>query len=552
MTKSKSEMIFIPLGGTGEIGMNLNLYGYEGKWLMVDLGVTFGETSSRGFEIIMPDPSFIIERKDDLVGIVLTHAHEDHIGAVPYLWAELRCPIYATPFTAALVRHKLYDAGIHKEAILHEIPVGGTIDLNPFRVKYVTLTHSIPEPNAVLIETDAGRVLHTGDWKFDPAPLVGDDVDRNALAELGQLGIDALVCDSTNAMEKGRSGSEGEVRESLLKLVQNYPDGRLAIACFASNIARLETIAIAAKSIGRRVGLVGRSLWRMNEIARDLGYLKDLDPFLSEQEAALMARNKILLICTGSQGEPMAALTRISNGTHPHIKLQAGDSVVYSSRMIPGNEKAIFAVQNNLVKMGVELLTAKDEFTHVSGHPSQDELTQMYQWVKPRCVIPVHGEARHLLAQGRHAKACQVPEVIVTENGAVIRIGPDYSEIIDTVPVGRWAMDGKTLTPLTKPLLRMRERVFSNGFLAVTIALDIKGLLRGDPQLSSFGVWDYDPEDEEWWNACELVREIIAGLTPVERRNDNVIMEIIEAAFRKHTRNVFGKKPLIEVNVIRV
>lgn len=549
---SKSELVFIPLGGTGEIGMNLNLYGYEGKWLMVDLGVTFGEANSRGFEVIMPDPSFIIERRDDLVGIVLTHAHEDHIGAVPYLWSELRCPVYATPFTAALVQHKLRDAGLLDQVPLHIIPVSGSVDLDPFKVKFVTLTHSIPEPNAVLIECKGGRVLHTGDWKFDPEPLVGDDVDKNALIEIGNLGVDALVCDSTNAMEEGSSGSEAQVREALFEMVQNYPEGRLAIACFATNIARLETIALAAKSIGRRVGLVGRSLWRMYEIGREHGYFKKLDPFVSEQEAANVARNKILLICTGSQGEPMAALSRISNGTHPHIKMQAGDTVIYSSRMIPGNEKAIFAVQNKLVKMGIELVTPKKDMIHVSGHPSRDELAQMYQWLKPRCVIPVHGEARHLLAQGKLAKACQVPEAIVTENGAVIKIGPGPAEIIDKVAVGRWALDGNTLTPLTKPLLKMRERVISNGFVAVTVALDMKGLLRGNPQISAFGVWDYDPEDEEWWAACELVREIIATLSAGERRSDDAVVDLTEGGLRKHIRNVFGKKPIIEVNVIRI
>lgn len=549
---SKSEFIFIPLGGTGEIGMNLNLYGYKGKWLMVDLGVTFGEASLRGFEVIMPDPSFIIERRDDLVGIVLTHAHEDHIGAVPYLWSELRCPIYATPFTADLVKHKLKDVGLLNEVPLHVIPMGGSVDLDPFKVQFITLTHSIPEPNAVLIECEGGRVVHTGDWKIDPHPLVGDEVDKNTLVEIGNKGVDALVCDSTNAMEDGHSGSEGEVRESLMELVKKFPEGRLAIACFATNIARLETIAIAARSINRRVGLVGRSLWRMYEIARAHGYLKDIDPFVSEQEASNMARNKILLICTGSQGEPMAALSRISSGTHPHIKLQAGDSVIYSSRMIPGNEKAIFGVQNRLVKMGIEIITTKDEFTHVSGHPSRDELTQMYQWLKPRCVIPVHGEARHLRAQGRLAKACQVPETIVTENGAVIKIGPGPAELIDTVPVGRWALDGKTLTPLTKPLLRMRDRIIANGFVAASVALDMKGLMRGSPQISSFGVWDYDPEDEEWWNACELVREVIGMMSPAEKKNDDTVMDVVEAGLRKHIRDVFGKKPIIEVNVIRI
>src|SRR5271165_3324062 len=337
-------LYFVPLGGSGEIGMNLNVYGYGGDWLIVDCGVTFGDDSQPGLDVVMPDPAFIVEHRDRLLGILATHAHEDHIGAIPYLWTQLRCPVWATPFTASLLRAKLVEAGLADKVRINVVPMSGRFQIGPFDLELVTLTHSIPEPNAVVLRTAAGTVLHTGDWKLDPDPLIGLPVDEDALRRLGDEGVLAMICDSTNALRPGTSGSEADLRKSLIELVGRY-DARVAVACFASNVARLETIAHAATAHGRDVALVGRSLWRIDKAARENGYLSDLPRFLTEDEAGYIPRDKIVLICTGSQGEPRAALTRIARDDHPNVELEAGDAVIFSSRIIPGNEKAIGRLQ---------------------------------------------------------------------------------------------------------------------------------------------------------------------------------------------------------------
>ncbi|HEY3145360.1 MAG TPA: ribonuclease J, partial [Dongiaceae bacterium] len=376
------ELLFLALGGAGEIGMNLNLYGHAGKWLMVDLGVTFGDESTPGIDIIMPDISFIKERVGDLVGLVLTHAHEDHIGAVPYLWPQLRCPLYATPFTASVLRRKLEEAGLAKEAPITLIPMSGKVTLAPFEVELITLTHSIPEPNAVVVRTPLGAVLHTGDWKLDPTPLVGDATDEAALRKLGDGGVLAMVCDSTNVFVEGASGSESDVRDSLRDLIGRLHN-RVAVGCFASNVARLETITRVAMEHGRQVALVGRSLWRMVAAAQENGYLTGLPEFVQEHDVGYFPRNKILMICTGSQGEPRSALARIARKEHPHVAFEAGDAVVFSSRTIPGNEKSIAHLQNELTRQDVQVITDREEDIHVSGHPARDELIEMYQMIRP-------------------------------------------------------------------------------------------------------------------------------------------------------------------------
>ncbi|HLB80253.1 MAG TPA: ribonuclease J, partial [Dongiaceae bacterium] len=406
------ELLFLPLGGTGEIGMNLNLYGHAGKWLMIDLGITFGDDTTPGIEVIMPDPGFIAERRADLAGLVLTHAHEDHIGAVPYLWPRLRCPIFATPFTAALLRRKLRDAGLQDQAPITEVPMSGRFAVGPFELELITLTHSIPEPNAVVVRTPLGTVLHTGDWKLDPEPLVGPLADEVALRRLGEEGVLAMVCDSTNALVAGESGSEAAVRESLGRLVGRLTQ-RVAIACFASNVARLETGAWVAAAHDRHAGLVGRSLWRIDAAARETGYFADLPPFVREHDVAYLPREKVLMLCTGSQGEPRSALARIARGDHPGVTLEPGDAAIFSSRIIPGNERAIGRLQNDLARMGVEVVTERDHFVHVSGHPAQGELAAMYQWVRPRVAVPVHGEARHLRAHARQV-------VVQAADGALV------------------------------------------------------------------------------------------------------------------------------------
>src|SRR5262245_31553708 len=467
-------LFFVPLGGAGEIGMNLNVYGYGGDWLIIDCGVTFGDDSQPGLEVVMPDPGFIVERRDRLLGIVATHAHEDHIGAIPYLWAQLRCPVWATAFTASLLRAKLIEAGLADRVRINIVPMSGRFTIGPFDLELITLTHSIPEPNAVALRTPAGTVLHTGDWKFDPHPLIGQTADEAALRKLGDQGVLALIGDSTNALRLGVSGSEADLRRSLIELIGRY-DARVAVACFASNVARLETIARAAAVHGREVALVGRSLWRIDKAARENGFFADLPRFLTEDEAGYIPRGRIVLICTGSQGEPRSALSRIARDDHPHVVLETGDVVIFSSRIIPGNEKTINRLQNALVRLGVEIVTEEDHFVHVSGHPARDELVRMYQMVRPRIAVPVHGEARHLIAHAELAGECQVQQPLVIQNGDMVRLAASGASVVDEVPVGRLASDGKGLLPLDGTALKDRRRVTFNGTAVATLVLDRYG-----------------------------------------------------------------------------
>ncbi len=545
------ELFFLPLGGAGEIGMNLNLYGYGGKWLMVDLGVTFGDERTPGIEVIMPDTGFIEARRDDLVGLVLTHGHEDHIGAVPYLWPRLRCPIYATPFTAALVRRKLREVGEADSADITEIPMSGRFSLPPFELELVTLTHSIPEPNAVVIRTPLGALLHTGDWKLDPEPLVGPVADEAALRRLGDEGILAMICDSTNALVHGASGSEAEVRDSLEDLVGRLP-GRVAVASFASNVARLESIARAAAAHGRDVALVGRSLWRIAEAARANGYLADLPPFVTEHDVGYLPREKVLMICTGSQGEPRSALARIAREEHPNVVLEKGDSVIFSSRIIPGNERAIGGLQNALVRLGVEVLTERDHFVHVSGHPARDELVSMYQWVRPRIAIPVHGELRHLAAHARLAESCQVSQALVIENGDLVRLAPGPAEVADRVATGRLGLDGKAIIPLDGTVMRTRHRTVWNGAAVATLVLDKAGRLKADPQVTVHGLLDPELDADRLDEVRGAVRAAVAALSGDDRDDDDAVKEAARLAVRRTLHASHGKKPVTDVHVVRL
>ena len=551
--KPKSdELLFLALGGAGEIGMNLNLYGHAGKWLMVDLGVTFGDESTPGVEVIMPDPEFIRERRDDLVGLVLTHAHEDHIGAVPYLWTQLRCPLYATPFTAAVLRRKLEEAGLLHEAPITHIPMSGKVSLGPFEVELITLTHSIPEPNAVVIRTKMGAVLHTGDWKFDANPLLGLTSDEAALRKLGDGGVLAMVCDSTNVFVEGQSGSEADVRDSLRALVGRLPN-RVAVGCFASNVARLGTIAQVGAEHGRQVALVGRSLWRMVAAAQENGYLTDLPEFVQEHDVGFFPRDKILMICTGSQGEPRSALARIARKEHPHVALEPGDSVVFSSRSIPGNEKSIARLQNELALQGVEVITDRDEDIHVSGHPARDELTSMYQMVRPRIAIPVHGEARHIKEHVALAKACQVPEALEAANGALIRLAPGPAEIVAQVPSGRLGLDGKSLMRLDGDMIRHRHRMSSNGLIMVSLVLGKDGKLLAPPQVSLEGLLDGGDTAEKAVTAMEdAVGMAVGNLSKTQLTLTDEIAETARLAARRWFHKAYDKKPVTKVHVMRL
>lgn len=547
------ELIFLPLGGAGEIGMNLNLYCYGGQWLMIDCGVTFGDSTTPGVDVIMPDPEYIVRRKDRLAGLVLTHAHEDHIGAVPHLWPQLRCPLYATPFTAVLLRAKLEEAGLAKEVKITEIPMSGRFEVGPFDLELITLTHSIPEPNAVVVRTGAGTVLHTGDWKLDPDPLVGDIADEAALRRLGDEGVLAMICDSTNALVEGDSGSEAAVRESLMELVGGFKN-RVAFACFASNIARVQTIAEVAAAHERSVILVGRSLWRITEAARATGYLADLPAFVTEYDAGYVPRDRQLLICTGSQGEPRSALPRIARGDHPRITLEKGDVTVFSSREIPGNEKSIGHLHNQLLNLGVEVVTNQDHFVHVSGHPARDELISMYQWVRPQIAVPVHGETRHMLGHAELAQACQVPHTPVVGNGDVLKLGPGGEpEIIGQVNHGRLALDGMRLVSLSGEGIRNRQRMLWHGSAVLSLVVDQEGNLLADPQLSAPGLLSNGNGDSALLeDVLDDICDALDELSAKSLRDDRTIKDVSYRAVRRFFRMELGKKPAVDVHLVRL
>ncbi len=544
-------LYFVALGGANEIGMNLGLYGCAGQWLIVDCGVTFGDNSQPGLNVVMPDPAFIAERRDHLLGIVATHAHEDHIGAIPYLWPQLRCPVWATPFTASLLRAKLVEAGLADKVKINIVPMSGRFTIGPFDLELITLTHSIPEPNAVVLRTAAGTVLHTGDWKLDPDPLIGQPADEEALRRLGDEGVLAMICNSTNALRPGSSGSEADLRRSLTDLVGRY-DARVAVACFASNVARLESIAHAAAAHGREVALVGRSLWRIDKAARENGYLSGLPAFLTEDEAGYIPRDRILMICTGSQGEPRSALARIARDDHPSVDLEAGDVVIFSSRIIPGNEKSIGRLQNALARLGVEIVTEEDHFVHVSGHPARDELVRMYQMIRPRIAIPVHGESRHLIAHARLAGECQVPQPLVIENGDMIRLDDRGAVIVDEVPVGRLASEGKTLLPLDGAALKDRRRVVFNGSAVATLVLDRQGRLAAPPAIAVIGLVEPEAAEAALPFLRTAIERVLDELPTGARGDDGVVDEAARRALRRALNERFGKRPLVEIQIVRI
>lgn len=549
--RGTEDLLFLPLGGAGEIGMNLNLFSYGGRWLMVDLGVTFGDDTMPGVDVIMPDPAFIVREKDKLDGLVLTHAHEDHIGAVQYLWEKLRCPLYATPFTASVLRRKLGEVGLADEAKITVVDCGSRFTVGDFDIELITLTHSIPEPNALVIRTPLGAILHTGDWKFDPDPLVGPKADEEALRQLGDEGVLALVGDSTNVFKEGVAGSEADVRDSLIDLVGRY-DQRVCIASFASNVARLETVAVVAEETGRHACLVGRSLWNMYDAAKENGYLKSIRPFLSDDEAMRLPRDKVLMACTGSQGEPRAALSRIVSGSHPTVGLDPGDVVIFSSRIIPGNELAIGRLHDALIKKEIEIVTERDHFVHVSGHPARDELIQMYQWTRPQIAVPVHGEAKHLFEHQRLARNCQVPATEVAVNGQVMRLAPGPVEIVDEVDVGRLAVDGTGLVPIGGTVLRERKRLLFNGAVVATVVLDGDGELLADPQITLNGLVDTEADAQFHDDALDAIEDAIEELPQRKRGEDGAVEEAIRRELRAFMRTAIGKKPGVSVHVVRL
>jgi len=551
----KEELIFCPLGGSGEIGMNMNLFAYGSpenkKWIIVDIGVTFADDTVPGVDLIYPDPGFIVDKKDNLLGLVLTHAHEDHIGAIAHIWPKLLCNIYATPFTAVLIQEKFKEKKIDISKKLKIIELNGRVELGPFKIEFVTLTHSILEPNGLSIETPSGTVLHTGDWKCDPNPLIGETINEKKLKQIGEKGVLAMICDSTNVFNPGRSGSEMDVRKSLLKIMEKK-NKRIIVTSFASNVARMESIFYCAEKTGRQISLVGRSMHRIYKAAKQCGYLDALTEPIDPREAKKISRGKIVYLCTGSQGEPKGAMMRISNYIHPDVIIESGDSVIFSSKIIPGNEKKLYKLHNQLVKNGIEVISEDNEFVHVSGHPNREDLKDMYNWVKPKSVIPVHGEHRHMIEHINFAKEMQIPYPVQVENGDIVQLYPgEKPEVIDKAPVGRMYVDGNISVGEESYSIKERKNISYNGFLEITIIIN-NGSIVKKPIISFKGI----PSNGENTDFIfELERKIRSTCKTFSLNNSNQEHNLIEALkinCRKTIKEKTGKRPYTNVNLVRI
>ncbi len=555
-TRFQKGLYFVPLGGAEEIGMNFNLYCYDDAWLAIDLGITFSDKP--GVDIVLPDPSFLEERKSKLVGLVLTHGHEDHIGAIPYLWKKLQCPIYATPFTRKLVEGKLKDAGLLNQVTIHTLPLSGNVKLGPFDINLVNITHSILEHSLMYIKTPLGTVVHTGDWKFDNEPCLGKKTDEDALAALGEENILAMVCDSTNVFEKKSAGSEAEVFEGLDKIFKAYTHERLVLTCFASNLARVHTIATLAKKYGRKCALAGRSFKRMIDAAQSSGYMNDLPDFIGLDKINKLPREQVVYITTGSQGEERAALSRIAHGVYRDIYLEKEDVIVFSSRRIPGNEKKISQLKNLLVNQGYEVIFPNsllgDIKLHVSGHPSQEDLVKMYQLIKPKIAIPVHGEAIHLKAHKDLAHTLGVKEVFVPHNGVVIQLA-EKSGIVGKVYAGRLLMDGKDLLPENSLILRERQQMASYGSAVITLVFDSNEELYQEPIVTLQGIVSEEDSSRAERILSVVIQDVINMVNDIpyaKREKDNLVEDLVSAAVRKSINRLLYKKPVTDVHIVRI
>ncbi len=547
----KDSLVFIPLGGVTGIGQNFFLYGYKGKWLIVDCGMGFPGEHFPGVEVLLPDPTFIAGHKKDIVGLVITHGHEDHIGAIPYLWQDLQCPIYATPFTAELIEDKLDEFGLTGRVQLEVVEQGALLELPPFEVEFIPVNHSIPEPSMLAIRTKEGTIIHTGDWKFDSAPIIGDTTNVAALKELGKQGVLALVSDSTNIFSEKEEKTERDVRESLTEIFKSAPS-RIIITCFASNVGRMESIYWAAHAAGRQVCLMGRSFWRIDSAARTAGYMKDIPPFLTEEEAAEIDRNKIVYICTGSQGEPYSALSKLASPRPApgQLTLDSQDIVIFSSRVIPGNELAIAALQKRLLMSGCTIITDREKLVHVSGHPAQDSMKKLYDYLKPQIAIPVHGEPMYIVEHKKLAEEWGAGMSIIVEEGDVLELNDGDPEIIGEVPVGCLAVDGKKIVSLGSDVLKKRRKMIEGGTVVGTIVVDQKGQILGEPQISSFGLLDTNPEDLE--KLVQLIKMHVDELPPDQKQDDSLVKEAVRLTVRRFITEQFGKKPLIEIHLVRI
>ncbi|MEM7429464.1 MAG: ribonuclease J [Pseudomonadota bacterium] len=552
----EEKLVFLPLGGAGEIGMNLYLYGHgparNRKWLIVDMGVKFGDERDPGIDIVLPDISFLKSERKNIEGIVLTHGHEDHLGAVAWLWPDLKCPVYASPFAAELLKGKLIEHALDHDFPLNVVPLGGRFSAGPFDVEFLTVTHSIPEPCALAIRTPDGTIVHSGDWKIDADPVLGAPFDIEAFKRLGEEGCLALVCDSTNALREGRSPTETEVSDSLARIISDAK-GRVAVTTFASNAGRVETVAKAAYAADRHVIVAGRSLERVIGAARETGYLKQVHEILPMEEFGYLPPDKVLCILTGSQGEPRAALARIAEDTHQHIGLEEGDCVIFSSKTIPGNEKAVAALANALAARGVEIIDSDDALVHVTGHPRKEELRQLYDWLKPDVVVPMHGEMRHLHEHARFAKDCGVAASVVAVNGDLVRLAPGPAEVIDEAPAGRTHVDGRLFVSSIDGPAKMRRRLSFAGAAAVSVTLDNKNRMVSEPEVRLFGVPEEDAYDVPMEDAVLDALEEAFDAIPKQRRNsDEMVSEMLRRAVRRECDLRWGKKPVTEVIVHRV
>jgi len=552
----KEEFIFCPLGGSGEIGMNMNLFAYGNpenrKWIIVDIGVTFADETIPGIDLIYPDPGFIVEKKDDLLGLVLTHAHEDHIGAIAHIWPRLLCDIYATPFTSVLIQEKFKEKKIDIKQRLKIVELNGKVQLGNFKIEFVTLTHSILEPNGLSITTPAGTVLHTGDWKCDPNPLIGETVNEKKLKQIGDKGVLAMICDSTNVFSPGRAGSEAEVRKSLLKIMETKQK-RIIVTSFASNVARMESIFYCAKKTGRQISLVGRSMNRIYKAAKQCGYLKNLIEPIDPREAKKISRKKIVYLCTGSQGEPNGAMMRISNYIHPDVILEANDTVIFSSKIIPGNEKKLYKLHNQLVKNGIEVISEENEFVHVSGHPNREDLKDMYNWVRPKSVIPVHGEHRHMIEHISFAKEMQVPYPVQVENGDIVQFFPGESpKVIDKAPTGRMLLDGNISVGEESQSIKDRKNLSNNGFLEITIIVNENGKIIKKPIISFMGIPNNKENNNFVFDLEDKIRDICKTFSLKNSNQEGNLIEALRVNCRKTIKEKTGKRPFTNVNLVRI
>jgi len=556
MVKGGQELVYCSLGGAGEIGMNLNLFGYgkpgEYKWIIVDIGVTFSDDNIPGIEVILPNPEFIVDQKENLLGIVLTHAHEDHVGAIAHLWPMLECPIYATPFTAAIVREKFKELKINIGSHLKIVKLGGNVKLEHFDIDYVTLTHSILEPNGLAITTPEGVVLHTADWKIDDDPLIGEKTDVKKLTDIGKKGVLAMVCDSTNIFNLGSSGSENLVRTGLFTVLEKMKN-RIVITSFASNVARMETVFKVAEKVGRQVCLVGRSMNRIYQLARQCNYLQDIKVPIDVRDSKKIPKNKIVFLCTGSQGEQRAALARIANGTHPDLQLEKDDNVIFSSRIIPGNEKRLFKIFNDFSKNDINVLSEENSMIHVSGHPAREDLKKMYNWIKPKILIPVHGEQRHMAEHINFAKEMGVKFPIKVSNGEIIRLSPGEPKVIDKVTWGRVYLDGKVLIDNDSPVLKERRNMAANGYMEITVLISKNGQIKNNPVITLKGIPLIEEDASEIeYDLEDIVMNTCKTFNLNNSKQEKNLIDTLKGNCRKLINDKSGKKPSVNINLVRL